>query len=433
MAGEQIDLLVGLDASELRRDDGVQRFAEGPTSSEARLRLARIREKLSDGWLAEMIEKSREQDSLPDKVNVEDVSLLRLIVDSITSEVGRAIVGLCVLQLTIKAIEPTQSIRLHKGSPRSGTFSWVEGIPMRVLDKEFNTPVLRRTGLLNLNSDGVFMTRTLAENYPYSPVYKAAIRGAKNEWLALVESIESDEFDAENTLLALLGMLWNRTQVFEQLSDECLKESLRAVEVFESRERIQDFIIKFVSNSKHSARLFEIALHSFFQVLNEDGAFAPNVLKPLSQMRSANKKHGNVGDVEIVEGLTDESEDMQVIEAWDAKFNKSDLTDEIAEISDKIQEHPELQRVGFVLSVDRSDVVGISPTRRNPIEVEILQFDEFIRNYESRTALSPVEASKRWLVAFVETLCQRRRHIAPVDEPTIGWVGELLVKLQEIH
>ena len=35
-------------------------------------------------------------------------------------------------------------------------------------------------------------------------------------------------------------------------------------------------------------------------------------LKPLSQMRSANKKHGNIGDIELLE-------DRQIVEAWDAK------------------------------------------------------------------------------------------------------------------
>jgi hypothetical protein len=36
-------------------------------------------------------------------------------------------------------------------------------------------------------------------------------------------------------------------------------------------------------------------------------------LKPLSQMRSANKKHGNIGDIEILEA-------RQIIESWDAKY-----------------------------------------------------------------------------------------------------------------
>jgi hypothetical protein len=150
-------------------------------------------------------------------------------------------------------------------------------------------------------------------------------------------------------------------------------------------------------------------------------------------MRSANKKHGNVGDIEIVASLTADEDGIQVIEAWDAKFNKADLTFEIGEISDKIHNHPELERVGFVLSVDRSEVTGTDVAGSNPIKVEIVVFDELIRDYELRTSTDPFELSKRWMVAFVETLCQKRRHIAPVDEPTISWVIGLLERLRKIQ
>lgn len=60
--------------------------------------------------------------------------------------------------MTIKSICPDQSIRLHKGATRRGSFSWVDGISMRTLDRNYNTPFLRKYGLLNVNRDGVFMT-----------------------------------------------------------------------------------------------------------------------------------------------------------------------------------------------------------------------------------------------------------------------------------
>ena len=69
-------------------------------------------------------------------------------------------------EVQLKTIVPKQSIRLHKGSTRKGSFSWVDGVPMRVLDNTYNTPFLREKGLLNINKDGVMMTRSLAENYP---------------------------------------------------------------------------------------------------------------------------------------------------------------------------------------------------------------------------------------------------------------------------
>ena len=60
---------------------------------------------------------------------------------------------------------------------------------MRSIDTEYITPVLREEGLVKLNSFGFMMTRTLAENYPYTKVYKAAMRGARAEWIAIVDGV----------------------------------------------------------------------------------------------------------------------------------------------------------------------------------------------------------------------------------------------------
>ena len=79
------------------------------------------------------------------------------LIESVTSEVGRALVGLTILQLCIKSIEPEQNIRLHKGSTNTREFSWRDEISMRSLEKKYITPVLREYELLRLNADG-FMT-----------------------------------------------------------------------------------------------------------------------------------------------------------------------------------------------------------------------------------------------------------------------------------
>ena len=84
---------------------------------------------------------------LPDvdftELSEENKTLLKRLVNGITSEVGRALVGVAFLQLTIKSIAPDQSIRLHKGTTRRGSFSWVDGISMRTIDSTYSTPFLR--------------------------------------------------------------------------------------------------------------------------------------------------------------------------------------------------------------------------------------------------------------------------------------------------
>ncbi len=53
-------------------------------------------------------------------------------------------------------------------------------------------------------------------------------------------------------------------------------------------------ILRHINQSDYAARLMEIAMHSLMQAMQEYQVFPNSLLKPLSQMRSANKKHGNI-------------------------------------------------------------------------------------------------------------------------------------------
>ena len=403
-------------------------FPEGQTSKDAKERLSKLKNSLEGGWLSRLIEDCGANPLVEQPLNEDVSALIRKIVDSVTSEVGRAVVGLCVLQLTIKAICPDQSIRLHKGGTSSKSFSWVEGIPMRVLDKLFNTPTLRRYGLLKLNADGVFMTRTLAENYPYSIFYKAAIKGAKEEWLALVEKVEDESINAEVALRVLIGMLLNQSEEFENLTFK-LQDKLQMMKrKYKTLDEVRLFISQIIESAPHSARLFEIAMHSYFQVLDAHGTFENNVLKPLTQMRSANKKHGNIGDIEV---LCNSKSETAIIQAWDAKYGKPDLTLELEELKDKLRNQAQLNRVGFVVNIDHSTISSSLPDLvfkegEREIAIEVLGFDKWIEEYSKLSGLANTQLSSEWIEAFVECLCQKRRELAPIDEPTKAWVQHLL-------
>ena len=154
---------------------------------------------------------------------------IRNLVELVTSEVGRALIGLSVMQLSIKAISPTQSIRLHKASSNKGSFSWSEGVSMRTLDKNYVTPILRRYDLVRLNADGFMMTRSLAENYPYSDLYKAQLRGARKDWLSIVEELESNKTDALESLKYLVSLLLNSSHEFDFKANELLEEVDRKI------------------------------------------------------------------------------------------------------------------------------------------------------------------------------------------------------------
>lgn len=429
MARKSIPRLeVYLDCSVLVQDEGRQTFKEGHPTGSAERRLAKIRKAFEKGFLDKLVGDCRSPDIEIGTIDEEAVQLLTQLVDSVTSEVGRAIVGLTVLQLAIKSICPEQSIRLHKGGGTGESFSWQDGLPMRVLDKEFNTPVLRKYDLVKLNADGVFMTRSLAENYPYSQLYKAASRGAKTEWLAIVDLAEFGKLDPTAALKQLVVMLFNRSDTFKKDSELAMQAVKSVAGKIENLAHATKFIRTFVDSSTYAARLFEIGMHSLFQVLEDHNAFGGGFLKKLSQMRSANKKHGNIGDIEITGGKRDS---LHIVESWDAKYGKPYLRDEMEELHEKLQEHPETKLAGFV--VDENP--NLKPEIKKRIEeleqnhnvlIKISEFDEWVRQQSRRVSSIPEkQIASLWLNAFAESLCQVRRDRAPIDEPADSWVREL--------
>lgn len=402
-------------------------FLEGSPSQAAIERLKKVREALQDEYLIKLIENVKTPGAKRINLNDDQKRILSNLVN-FTSEKGRALVGLTIMQLCIKSIVPEQSIRLHKAG-RSGDsdFSWVEGIPMRALDKNFITPTLRKYNLLKLNADGFMMTRSLAENYPYSSLYKAAIRGAKAQWIQIVELLENGELPALDSLKYLLMLLSNRSDKFIELTESTLEKASLYVQTNPSLKDVSEFILDFVKHSSYSARVFEVALHSLIQVIDELGILEGQ-LKPLTQMRSANKKHGNLGDVEIVSPLNSYS----IFESWDAKYGKPYLRDELDELEEKLEIHHETKLAGFVVDTNPDVKQEIVEKLKELNEflstrVSIFSFYEWVEFQVKRTSgyISENELGEQWLIVFAECLSQKRREKAPIDEPCDEWIREL--------
>ncbi len=427
MSNTEIHLDIYLDRYELHLESGVAVYIQGSQNDKTRVRYEKIRRELSTGYLDKKYSEVKDADlsSLDTQYQV----LLKNLVEGITSEFGRALVGLTCLQLTIKNIAPEQSIRLHKGNSNSKRFSWKDGISMRSLDKNFNTPFLRKYGLLQINNDGVFMTRTLAENYPYSRLYKAEIRGPFSQWMAIVDAVEKNVFDPNLGLLYLFSLLKNKSEIFNE-------ESKKACNMLDNLQRcqfedIKNLISQFYNSTHYSARAFEVAIHAFYQALNEMNLLDMTLI-PLSQMRSANKKHGNIGDIEL-------AEDGTIVIAWDAKYGKPYLRDELEELRDKLIIHKDVQQAGFLCndSVDlRKDIVN----RKNEIELELgvniklSSFDDFVTDYiKEMNSSQKNELAFKWIKALVESFAQRRIELAPIDEPCDAWIKDLITILAKFE
>ncbi|PKG84387.1 hypothetical protein CXF85_08685 [Colwellia sp. 75C3] len=409
-------------------------FIEGPQSKAAKQRYAQIKKSLEEGFFKSFILQCLAKPEFDFELDAEIQKELDELIESITSEVGRAIVALCVMQLVLKSINSEQSIRLHKGGSGGSNFSWSEGISMRVLDKNFITPTLREFDLIKLNRDGFMMTRTLAENYPYCSLYKAAIRGKKDSWTCIVNKLESGELNAKHALEYSIKKLNNNTKKFNDLTTACINKLDEKKSYFSNKKNSLAFITNLVSNTDYAARIFEVSMHALFQVLSEKNCFEGE-LKALSQMRSANKKHKNIGDIEIVSTTND----RMVFESWDAKFGKAYLRDELDELGDKLELQPMAQLVGFVVDSEpmlSKDVVQKQEELANVfnVEVKILSFEQWVDITFERVSeyISEADLSNEWINNLVLSLGQRKRKFAPIDEPCDTWVKEITAELNKL-
>lgn len=300
---------------------------------------------------------------------------------------------------------------------------------MRSLDKDFSAPFLRDRKLLEINRDGVMMTRTLAENYPYTRLYKARMAGPAADWMSVVDGAEEGMFEPLLALAFLMGALKNRSERFATLAEESIRlaENVGTIEI----EVAASLLSGFVARTEYSARAFEVVMHALIQALADIGAPLAGQLAPLAQMRSANKKAGNIGDIELL------SPEGAIIEAWDAKFGKPYLWDELVELGEKLAEKSGVVMAGFVtdsapmlpndLLNRKNEISAVTGTR-----VEIFAFRDWVRIQTGNLSEPQRQALPRaWLKATVESFGRKRLELAPIDEPCDAWLGDLANTLRE--
>jgi len=148
-------------------------------------------------------------------------------------------------------------------------------------------------------------------------------------------------------------------------------------------------------------------------------------------MRSANKKHGNIGDIELLE----RPNTMIIVEAWDAKYGKSYLRDELEELKDKLEAHPETRIAGFI--TNEEPILNKEILERKCELEEIFGINikiESIYTWYNNTILeynigSEIEFLKSWTKMFFNYLCLKQYSIAPIDEPTYNWIEECISAL----
>jgi hypothetical protein len=185
--------------------------------------------------------------------------------------------------------------------------------------------------------------------------------------------------------------------------------------------------------STYAARIMEIAMHALMQSLQEVDALESATVVPLSQMRSANKKHGNIGDVELIE-------EGKIIESWDAKYGKAYLRDELEELNDKLGAHDAVVEAGFVTSEEPLLLPELMQRiaeleELNGVVIRITTLDSWVSDQLKRAisiGVSEREIAHHWITAYTESLAQKRPVQAPIDEPCYQWLNALWEILRSI-
>ena len=273
------------------------------------------------------------------------------------------------------------------------------------------------------------MTRTFAENYPYTLFYKAEISGPKRKWLELIDDLEEKKIDAEAALLYVLGLLWKSSEQFSHLVTAVLT-SLNEWNLRSTNLRIEEVatIIKLhINKSEARARLLEVAMHALLQASEDLRVDLSGALKALMPMRTANLKHRNFGDVEVMAG------DF-VVESWDAKYDNPYLSDALDVFLEKIRgKNISELTFGYVLLPEKKNYSDVDQKvtaieEEYGIKVQILSFDEWTQQQVMRARANEVSEeslAQAWLSAYVESLALRRETRAPIDEPTYDWLRSL--------
>ena len=233
---------------------------------------------------------------------------------------------------------------------------------------------------------------------------------------------------AELALSYLMLLLKRNADAFKTLANDTI--GLASAYKNRTFENIENLLKTFYDSTYGKARAFEVVMHGLMQAKAEMDAIGDWELVPLSQMRSANKKHGNVGDIEL-------SSDEIIVEAWDAKYGKTYLLDELDELRDKLIDNPGVEVAGFVADrdVDKTDEIldkidEISSDTST--EIILCSFDEWVEmqmhgfSEEERDNIAD-----KWLMAVVETFALRRPEFAPIEEPSDKWLIDLSKMLME--
>jgi sulfatase maturation enzyme AslB (radical SAM superfamily) len=243
-----------------------------------------------------------------------------------------------------------------------------------------------------------------------------------------LESGEAGGLRAERLAASTFGSKADRTDPAHVEKVRTEMESIRNIVAQKpTADEVTRFISQLLLRCSYPARVFEVALHSLFQALENRGALSAS-LRPLAPVRGGKYRQGRVGDIELL------APDGGVLEAWDARFGRTYLRDELEEVDAKLAKHPETKLVGFVMDLDRIRRTTLKTEvldRKAQIEakhgvpIEMAAFEQWALVQLKRSKLNPDPLAGGWLMAFAESLSLLRPEQAPLEDAADAWPSEI--------
>ena len=212
--------------------------------------------------------------------------------------------GAAITLAIYKILHPEQDIRSHKSEYKGG-FS------ARGVDTYVTVPFLRDNGL-PYNVETHWLSQTLSYAAPYTPdlVLKTVPKKAGPDFITTVNLIESSADNSDRIKKILILMLEKMIEERNKGNSPLTKPKNLSI------DEVMTLLHKHFSHSyeKNAPRLPQVAIYAIYKCLMEDvDRYSEFELKPLERMKTANRKSGTVGDIDLWK-------DGRPIEAVEIKF-----------------------------------------------------------------------------------------------------------------
>lgn len=211
--------------------------------------------------------------------------------------------GAALTLAAYKILHPEQDIRNHKSE-------YENGFSARGIDTKVTVPFLLKHGL-PYNVETHWLSQTLSFAGPFMPdsVLKTVPKKAGPDLIATANLIQNSESNERIEKIIVL--------ILEKMIEERNKGRIPLTKPKNlSIDEVMVLLHKHFKSpyQKNAPRLPQVAVYAMYQCLMKDvGRYSDFELKPLERMKTANRKSGTVGDIDLWK-------DKRPIEAVEIKF-----------------------------------------------------------------------------------------------------------------